>query len=515
MELADIDSTLIRHLPFSYAKRFSLLPVRKEDGAVIVASSRPDDFQPIDDLRHLLNSPVRPVFMEEKALLDLINRVYHEAANSEEGTMVIEDVSEVEETRDLLESDDEAPVVRLVNTLLSKGLQKRASDIHFEPFEKDARVRFRVDGILHDIQSIQKGLYPSVVSRVKVIAGMNVAEKRLPQDGGIRVRIAGKDVDIRASTIPTSSGERVVLRLLDRERVLIGLNDMGMQAEMLDGYGRMLVKSHGIILITGPTGSGKTTTLYASLASINSSEKNVLTVEDPIEYQLKGIGQMQVNPKVGLTFAKGLRHILRQDPDIIMVGEIRDRETAEMAIQSALTGHLVLSTLHTNDSASAVTRLVDMGIEPFLVSSSLIAIMAQRLVRVLCPRCKESYEPTEDELALIGLNKGSVVSTLKGIKGQGSVTTGHRPPATDHYVFYRKVGCSECLGTGYLGRKGIYELLEVDDDIRKVILQGSDSSTIRAEADKKGMKGMIADGADKIMKGITSVEEVLRVTQEE
>ncbi len=509
MELSDIDSTLIRHLPFSYAKRFSLLPVRREDGAVIVASSRPDDFQPIDDLRHLLNSPVRPVFMEEKSLLDLINRVYHEAANREEGTMVIEDVSEVEETRDLLESDDEAPVVRLVNALLSKGLQKRASDIHFEPFEKDARVRLRVDGILHDIQSIQKGLYPSVVSRVKVIAGMNVAEKRLPQDGGIRVRIAGKDVDIRASTIPTSSGERVVLRLLDREQVLIGLEDLGLQTEMLDGYGRMLAKSHGIILITGPTGSGKTTTLYASLASINSSEKNVLTVEDPIEYQLKGIGQMQVNPKVGLTFAKGLRHILRQDPDIIMVGEIRDRETAEMAIQSALTGHLVLSTLHTNDSASAVTRLVDMGIEPFLVSSSLIAVMAQRLVRVLCPRCKEAYEPTEDELALIGLNKWS------GIRDQGSGVSNNRPPATDHYVFYRKAGCSECLGTGYLGRKGIYELLEVDDDIRKVILNGGDSMTIRTEADKKGMKGMMADGADKIMRGITSVEEVLRVTQEE
>ena len=251
---------------------------------------------------------------------------------------------------------------------------------------------------------------------------MNVAEKRLPQDGGIRVRIAGKDVDIRASTIPTSSGERVVLRLLDRERVLIGLEDLGLQAEMLDGYGRMLAKSHGIILITGPTGSGKTTTLYASLASINSSEKNVLTVEDPIEYQLKGIGQMQVNPKVGLTFAKGLRHILRQGPDIIMVGEIRDRETAEMAIQSALTGHLVLSTLHTNDSASAVTRLVDMGIEPFLVSSSLIAVMAQRLVRVLCPSCKEAYEPTEDELALLGITP--LPPLIRGGAGGGLLQKG-------------------------------------------------------------------------------------------
>lgn len=432
--------------------------------------------------------------MEEKSLLELINRVYHEAANADEGTMVIEDLSEIEETRDLLESADEAPVVRLVNALLSKGLQKRASDIHFEPFEKDAKVRLRVDGILHDVQSIQKGLYPSVISRVKVIAGMNVAEKRLPQDGGIRVRIAGKDVDIRASTIPTSFGERMVLRLLDREQVLIGLKDMGMQEDTLRDYEKLISRAHGIILITGPTGSGKTTTLYASLASINSSEKNVLTVEDPIEYQLKGIGQMQVSPKVGLTFAKGLRHILRQDPDIIMVGEIRDRETAEMAIQSALTGHLVLSTLHTNDSASAVTRLVDMGIEPFLVSSSLIAVMAQRLVRVLCPKCKEAYEPTEDELALIGLNKGS---------------------ATTHYAFYRKVGCDECLGTGYFGRNGIYELLEVNDDIRKVIVRGGDSRTIRAEADKKGMKGMMADGANKILQGITSLEEVLRVTQEE
>ena len=500
MELSEIDKTLIRQLPFSYAKRFSLLPIKKEGNAVVVASSRPEDFQPIDDLRILLNSPVKSVFMEEKELLDLINRVYHETAHEDEGAMVIEEVSETEETRDLLESADEAPVVRLVNSLLSRGLQKRASDIHFEPFERDARVRFRVDGILHDVQGIQKGLYPSVVSRVKVIAGMNVAEKRLPQDGGIRVRIAGRDVDIRASTIPTSFGERVVLRLLDRERVLIGLKDVGMQGAMLHVYERLIVRPHGIILITGPTGSGKTTTLYASLASINSSEKNILTVEDPIEYQLQGIGQMQVTPKVGLTFARGLRHILRQDPDIIMVGEIRDRETAEMAIQAALTGHLVLSTLHTNDAAGAVTRLVDMGIEPFLVSSSLIAIMAQRLVRVLCQKCKEAYKPTENELALIGITPPSP-PLIKGGMGGGA--------------FFKKVGCDECLGTGYLGRTGIYELLEVDDDIRRVILQGGDSRSVRAEADKKGMKGMMADGADKVIQGITSVEEVLRVIQEE
>ncbi|MDO8445487.1 MAG: type II secretion system ATPase GspE [Deltaproteobacteria bacterium] len=500
MELTDIDRSLIKNLPFSYAKRYSLLPVRKEDGTIVVASSKPEDFQPIDDLRVLLNSPVKVIFMEEKVLLDLINRVYHEAANVDAGTMVIEELQELEETKDLLESADEAPVVRMVNSLLSKGLQKRASDIHFEPFERDARVRFRVDGILHEIQSIQKGIYPSVVSRVKVIAGMNVAEKRLPQDGGIRVRIAGKDVDIRASTIPTSFGERVVLRLLDRERVLIGLEDLGLSPEMLKGYERQIGRPHGILLITGPTGSGKTTSLYASLASIKSEEKNILTVEDPIEYQLKGIGQMQINPKVGLTFAKGLRHILRQDPDIIMVGEIRDRETAEMAIQAALTGHLVLSTLHTNDSAGAITRLVDMSIEPFLVSSSLIGVMAQRLVRVLCPRCKEAYQPTEDELALIGITPPSP-PLIKGGIGGG--------------VFYRKTGCEECLGTGYIGRKGIYELLDVDDDIRKVILQGGDSRSVRTEADRKGMKRMISDGADKVLQGVTSIEEVLRVTQEE
>lgn len=495
MELSDIDKSLIKQLPFSYAKRFSLLPLRKEGGSLVVATSHPDEFQPIDDLRLMFNLPLKAVFMEEKTLLDLINRVYHESA-TEEGSMVIEDVSAIEDTRDLLDSADEAPVVRLVNSLLTKGLQKRASDIHFEPFEKDARVRFRVDGILHDIQSIQKGLYPSVVSRVKVIAGMNVAEKRLPQDGGIRVRIAGRDIDIRASTIPTASGERVVLRLLDREKILIGLNDLGLSAEMLKEFERLINRPHGIILITGPTGSGKTTTLYASLTSVNSSEKNILTVEDPMEYQLKGVGQMQVNPKVGLTFAKGLRHILRQDPDIIMVGEIRDKETAEMAIQAALTGHLVLSTLHTNDSAGAVTRLVDMGIEPFLVSSSLTGIMAQRLVRVLCPKCKEAYRPTEDELALLGI-------------------TPPIPPLLRGGVFYKKTGCDECLGTGYIGRKGIYELLEVDDEIRRVVLQGADSKTIRNEADRKGMKVMLADGANKVLQGITSVEEVLRVTQEE
>lgn len=508
MELAEIDKSLIRQLPFSYAKRFLLLPLRREEGDVIVASSKPEDYQPFDDLRILLNAAVKPVYLEEKELLDLINRVYHEASTEGEGAMVIEEVAESEETKDLLESADEAPVVRLVNSLLSKGLQRRASDIHFEPFERDARIRFRVDGILHDIQSVPKAVYSSVVSRVKVIAGMNVAEKRLPQDGGIRVRIAGKDVDIRASTIPTSFGERVVLRLLERERVLIGLEDLGFHAGMLERYKRLIEKTHGIILITGPTGSGKTTTLYASLTSINSAEKNILTVEDPIEYQLKGIGQMQVNPKVGVTFARGLRHILRQDPDIIMVGEIRDKETADMAIQAALTGHLVLSTLHTNDAAGAITRLVDMGIEPFLVSSSLIGVMAQRLVRVLCPRCKEAYEPTEGELTLLGLNKELEVRSRDELK------TAHALRLTAH-VFYRKTGCDECLGAGYLGRTAIYELLEVDDDIRRVILQGGDSKTIRNEADKKGMKGMITDGTKKVLQGITTVEEVLRVTQEE
>ena len=473
-----------------------MLPIRTEGDTVVVASSHLEDFQPIDDLRLVLNAPVRAVFMEERELLDLINRVYHEAVTDGDGTFVIEDVSDVEPTRDLLESsDDEAPAVRLVNSLLSRGLQKRASDIHVEPLATEAKVRFRVDGIMHDIQSIPKGLYPSVVSRAKVIAGMNVAERRLPQDGGIRVRIAGRDVDIRASTIPTAFGERLVLRLLDRERVMIGLEDLGLSAEMLQRYVRLITRSSGIILITGPTGSGKTTTLYASLSAMNSAEKNILTVEDPIEYQLNQIGQMQVNPKVGLTFARGLRHILRQDPDIIMVGEIRDRETAEMAIQAALTGHLVLSTLHTSDAAGAVTRLVDMGIEPFLVSSSLMAAIAQRLVRVLCPRCKEKSEPSPDELRVIG------------IAGQVSRLTSH--------VVYRKIGCDECLHTGYRGRTGVYEFLEIDDDIRRVTLQGGDSRSIRAEAEKKAMKRMIADGADKVVQGITSVEELLRVMQEE
>jgi general secretion pathway protein E len=494
--MLDIDRSLIKRVPFSYAKRFSLLPIRTEGNAVVVASSHPEDFPPIDDVGLVLNAPIRAVFMEEQELLDLINKVYHEAATEEEdGMIVIEEVSDVEETKDLLESSDEAPVVKLVNSLLSRGLQKRASDIHFEPLAREAKVRFRVDGIMHDIQSIQKGLYPAVVSRAKVIAGMNVAEKRLPQDGGIRVRIAGKDVDIRASTIPTAFGERLVLRLLDRERVMIGLEDLGFSTEILQRYERLINRSSGIILITGPTGSGKTTTLYASLSSMNSSEKNILTVEDPIEYQLNGIGQMQVNPKVGLTFARGLRHILRQDPDIIMVGEIRDRETAEMAIQAALTGHLVLSTLHTNDSAGAVTRLVDMGIEPFLVSSSLIGVIAQRLVRVLCPRCKERYEPGPDEHRLLGVH-------------------GQEPGPTAHVV-YRKTGCDECLRTGYLGRMGVYEFLAIDDDIRRVILRGGDSRSVGSEAEKKAMKRMIDDGADKVLQGITSIEEVLRVTQED
>ena len=494
MELSNIDRSLVKLVPFSYARRFLLLPVRRENGAVIVASSRPDDFQPIDDLRPILNSPVRAVYVEEGILRELINSAYHEVAYGEEGTTAIAEISETEETKDLLESSDEAPVVRIVNSLLSKGLQKRASDIHFEPFEKEGKVRFRVDGILHDVQVIPKGLYPSVVSRVKVTAGMNVAEKRLPQDGGIRVRIAGRDLDIRASTIPTAFGERVVLRLLERDSVLIGLSDLGMQPYMLQRYERLITRPHGIILITGPTGSGKTTTLYGSMTSLNALEKNILTVEDPVEYQLKGIGQMQINPKIGLTFSKGLRHILRQDPDIIMVGEIRDRETAEMAIQAALTGHLVLSTLHTNDSAGAVTRLVDMGIEPFLVSSSLVAVVAQRLIRKLCHKCKRRCEPDLTELSAIRITPEDLLSAS---------------------CIYRNVGCEECMDTGYFGRTAIYELLEVDDDIRKVVLHGGDSGTVRREAQKKGMIDMIADGASKVLQGVTSIEEVLRITQEE
>jgi general secretion pathway protein E len=492
---------LVARLPIQFAKRHNLLPITVDGEVVVVATANPSLIGPIDDLRLLFGKAVRAVVAPAPQIADAINRVYDRASGSTAELVSGLDVerldlmaTELDEPQDLLDANDEAPIIRLVNQLIFQAVKDRASDIHIEPFERQLVVRFRIDGILYDIVKPPKRFQPVIVSRVKIMAGLNIAEKRLPQDGRIRTKIAGKDVDIRVSVIPTAFGERIVMRLLDRSATLLPLDDLGLAGQNLKTVQRLIHQSHGIILVTGPTGSGKTTTLYGALQKINSNEKNIITIEDPIEYQLAGVGQMQVNPKIELTFANGLRSILRQDPDVIMVGEIRDMETAEIAIHAALTGHLVFSTLHTNDSFGAVTRLVDMGIEPFLVSSSVIAVMAQRLVRRVCAKCRTPVQPSSEQLRELGISPAEAA--------QGT-------------VFHPGAGCPQCKQTGYRGRIGIHELLIVDDDVRSLIMKNSDAATIRRDATSRGMPTLRDDGTRKVLEGLTTIEEVMRVTQED
>ncbi|MDY6954005.1 MAG: type II secretion system ATPase GspE, partial [Thermodesulfobacteriota bacterium] len=456
----------------------------------------------LDDLRLALGwNGVETVLAPSVAILSAINLAYDMSSDSAEqvieGMHEEEDgallMSEIEDTGDLLDETSDAPIIRLVNLMLSQAVKARASDIHIEPYQNTFKIRYRVDGILYDKLSPPKRIQSTLVSRIKIMAKLNIAEKRLPQDGRIEIRIADKNVDIRVSTIPTAFGERVVLRLLDKSSVLLKLTDLGIPQDRLTVFDEQLIRApHGIILVTGPTGSGKTTTLYAALSTINKPEINIITIEDPVEYQIDGIAQIQVNPKINLTFARGLRSIVRQDPDVVLVGEIRDMETAEIAIQSALTGHLVFSTLHTNDSASAVTRLIDMGIEPFLVTSSVLAILAQRLVRVICSNCKEAYRPDKESLASIGL----------------------RPEDLKDDQIYKGKGCPACLNTGYKGRKGIFEFMIMDDAVKSLILKTSDANALKREAVERGMLTLRQDGAQKVLDGITTIEEVFRVTQQ-
>ncbi len=498
-----LDIQLISKVPINYAKKNRLLPISGENGSVTVAIADPANYEPLDDLTLLFGKQIVPVVAPAEVIGEAINRAYDQAsATTAEDLMFDLDEERLDvvanelaqEPKDLLEADDAAPIIKLVNGLLSQAVKDRASDIHIEAFEKELVVRFRVDGMLYDVLSPPKRIQAAITSRVKIMAGLNIAEKRLPQDGRIRLRIAGRDIDIRVSTIPTAYGERLVLRLLDRAQALvdIDLDHLGFSGENLRRIDRLIRQSHGIILATGPTGSGKSTTLYACLSRINSPEKNIITIEDPIEYQLRGVGQMQVSPKIDLTFASGLRSILRQDPDVIMVGEIRDAETAEIAIQAALTGHLVFSTLHTNDSFGAVTRLVEFGIEPFLVSSSVLAVLAQRLVRKLCPDCRDPYLPPATELARIGLTANDLSSKI-----------------------YRAKGCRNCRTTGYKGRLAVQELMTMDDEIRALVMQRADAASIRRHCTSKGMKLLRQDGADRVLAGETTIEELLRVTQEE
>jgi general secretion pathway protein E len=436
---------------------------------------------------------VQAIAVPPQAVLEAINRLYTRMSSSAQD--VVEELegedlntiaSELNEPRDLLDLSDEAPVIRLLNSILFQAVKERASDIHIEPYEREVEVRFRIDGILYKMLTPPKVVQDALISRVKIMSGLNIAEKRLPQDGRIRVIVAGRNIDIRVSIIPTFFGERVVLRLLDKKKGILSLEDIGISGDGVKTMDRLLCRNNGIILVTGPTGSGKSTTLYAALNRLNSSEKNIITVEDPIEYQLKGVGQIQVNPKIDLTFANGLRSILRQDPDIIMVGEIRDVETAEIAIQASLTGHLVFSTLHTNDAATAITRLIDMGMEPFMVASSLSAVLAQRLVRLICPHCKEEYSPEQ---------------VYPGIT---------LPP-----VLYRGKGCDKCFGLGTLGRTLIHELLLIDADICSMIIKQAPAGVIKEYAISRGMKTLRDNGLEKAAAGITTIQEVMRVTQED
>ncbi len=463
----------------------------------VMAINDPAAFQPMDDAVRMIGMEnFQTVLCTKEAIVSAINLTYDMHRDSAE--QLVQDmeenesliISEIESTADLLDDTSDAPIIKLVNHIISQAAKARASDIHIEPYQDSFKVRYRVDGILYDLLTPPKSIQAALTSRIKVMSSMNIAEKRLPQDGRLQVRIGDQDIDVRISTIPTAFGERVVLRLLNKSSSLLELSELGLAPERLALLRHLVTSPNGIILMTGPTGSGKTTTLYAVLSSINKPDINIITIEDPIEYQLKGISQIQVNPKIDLTFARGLRSIVRQDPDVILVGEIRDRETAEIAVQSALTGHLVFSTLHTNDSASAITRLVDIGVEPFLISSSVIAVAAQRLVRVLCKDCREPYLPDEIMLRGIGIS----------------------PEKAARHTIFRAVGCPKCFHTGYRGRVAILEIMVMDEQLKSVILKTFDSNVIKSKA--RNMVTLRQDGIDKILQGLTTIEEVVRVTQQ-
>jgi general secretion pathway protein E len=495
----EVPPEFIQSVPATYAQHHSLIGIKKENdsGELTVVLSKPLDIAALDNISKMTGMSVRAGVATRATITSVIDVAY------EQRTTVIDDVveeldsqnidqlaDEVAGSDDLLDVVNRPPVIRLVNDVLFRALQLRASDIHVHPYESKIQIRYRVDGILYDTLSLNRNVLPLIVSRIKVMAGMDIAERRMPQDGRCSVRLGQREIDLRVSTVPTSFGERCVLRILDKSSGVLTLNQLGLWEDDLKKFDTLLTRTHGIIFVTGPTGSGKSTTLYACLNRINSAEKNVMTVEDPIEYQLEGISQMQVASKKGVTFVNALRHILRQDPDVVMVGEVRDAETARMAIQSSLTGHLVFSTLHTNDSAGAISRLLDLGVEPYLVSSSLIAIMAQRLLRKICPECRKEYTPAPHELRELGLGDSS--------------------PDTKFYV---GAGCDKCFQTGYRGRTGIYELMLINEEIQSLVYQRATAGAIKKFALDAGLQTLRMDGARKVLAGTTTISEVLRVTQ--
>lgn len=497
----NVPAEFIDAVPPTYAQHHYLIGIKSDgDTELTVVISRPLDTNSLDNVSKMTHMPVKPALSTRTAITSAIDTAY------EQRTTVIEEVAEeldsqnidqladeVAASDDLLDVVNRPPVIRLVNDILFRALQLRASDIHVHPYEAKIQIRYRVDGILYDTLSLNRNVLSLIISRIKVMAGMDIAERRMPQDGRCSVRLGQREVDLRVSTVPTSYGERAVLRILDKSTALYGLDELGLWKEDLEKFDSLLTKTHGVIFVTGPTGSGKSTTLYACLQRINSAEKNIMTIEDPIEYQLEGISQMQVAAKKGMNFANTLRHVLRQDPDVIMVGEVRDVETAKMAIQSSLTGHLVFSTLHTNDSAGAITRLLDFGVEPYLVSSSVIAVMAQRLVRRICSDCRQEYQPSEHELRELGL-------------GELNLSAGE-------HKFYTGAGCDKCFQTGYRGRTGVYELMMINENIQNLIYKTETAGSIKRAALNGGLQTLRMDGARKVLSGTTTISEVLRVTQ--
>jgi general secretion pathway protein E len=498
LSLCRLPKEYYKKVPYAFAKKNITLPIIEHEGYVTVAVADPLNLEPLEELRLILDCKIKPVYSPKDSILTAINEFY----NQEHGaaSQLIADMSDSGDENnegevlvyDLLDDNSyQAPIIKLLNLILTEAIQQGSSDIHFEPFETGLRVRYRIDGVLQNRHTPSPEFQTQLLTRIKVMAKLDIAEHRLPQDGRIKLRMGRREIDFRVSTVPITNGERIVLRILDKSNVILGLDRIGMIPSVFEEFKKLISMPEGVVLVTGPTGSGKTTTLYSAICELYNDETNIMTIEDPVEYNLKGIAQIGVHKKIKLDFATGLRHILRQDPDIIMIGEIRDTETADIAIQASLTGHLVLSTLHTNDAPSAITRLVDMGVQPYLLSSSVCGVLAQRLVRRICPECKVSYTPLDRELQAIGLNRELLV---------------------DGKIF-KGAGCSSCYGSGYKGRHGIYELMTVNNEIKKQIVKSPDAIELRRIALETGTISILAHGGELVREGITTVAEVLRVTR--
>lgn len=486
-----------RKIPYSFVKKNLVIPIKEKNGSYTIATADPLNLEPLEELRLILDADVKPVYSPKEAILMAIHECYDQESGA--ASQLIADLSGREDGKegdieiyDLLDDTHQhAPIIKLLNLILTEAIQQGASDIHFEPFENSLRVRYRIDGVLQNRHTPAQDFQAQLLTRIKVMAKLDIAEHRLPQDGRIKLRMGRREIDFRVSTVPVAGGERIVLRILDKGNVILGLDKIGLIPAVFNEFKKLISLPEGIVLVTGPTGSGKTTTLYSSICEMYNDEINIMTIEDPVEYNLQGIAQIGVHPKIKLDFATGLRHILRQDPDVIMIGEIRDVETAEIAIQASLTGHLVLSTLHTNDAPSAITRLVDMGIEPYLLSSSVAGVMAQRLVRNICPDCKKPYQPSEQELINLGLEKKDLI----------------------HGHLFQGAGCSSCFGSGYKGRHGLYELMTVNNSLKKQIVKSPDAVEMRRIALESGMISLLTHGGKLVCEGLTTVAELLRVTR--